>query len=133
MNLKSKEEIEKLIKCFKIDKDILKYIEDLERNKAEILAKKNFIEKVNYFKALGDRVRFLIYNLIGKKEMCVCELTAILNLSQPAISHHIKILEQAGLIHGVKKGKFTSYEINKNLEKRILIWKISQELNIKPF
>ncbi|TKJ20100.1 MAG: hypothetical protein CEE43_13710 [Promethearchaeota archaeon Loki_b32] len=121
MDLKSKEEIEKLIKYFKIDRDILEYIESLERNKDEILTKKNFIEKVNYFKALGDRVRFLIYNLIGKKEMCVCELTAILNLSQPAISHHIKILDQAGLIYGVKKGKFTSYEINKNLKRSYLI------------
>lgn len=121
MDLKNKEEIERLIRCFGVDRDIYEYIEDLERNKDEILSKRNFNEKVNYFKALGNKVRFLIYNLIGKKEMSVCELTAILNLSQPAISHHIKILEQAGLIFGVKKGKFTHYEIYKNIEKKYLI------------
>ncbi len=121
MHLKNKEKIERLIKFFGIDRDINEYLEDLERKKDEILSKSNFNEKVNYFYALGNSVRFLIYNLIGKKEMCVCELTAILNVSQSTISHHINKLKQAGLVFGVKKGKFTYYEIYKNIEKKYLI------------
>jgi ArsR family transcriptional regulator len=53
--------------------------------------------------------------------MCVCELTATLNLSQSTISHHIHKLKQAGLIYGVKKGKFTYYQIDKNIEKKYMI------------
>ena len=53
--------------------------------------------------------------------MCVCELTATLKLSQSTISHHIHKLKQAGLIFGVQKGKFTYYQINKNIEKKYLI------------
>ena len=58
----------------------------------------------------------MIYNLINKKEMCICELSTILDLSQPSISHHVKILEQAGLIEGVKSGKFIHYQIKKVID-----------------
>ncbi|HUW89229.1 MAG TPA: metalloregulator ArsR/SmtB family transcription factor [Candidatus Nanopelagicaceae bacterium] len=121
MDLKNKEEIERLFKCCGIDRDIYEYLEDLERIKDEILSKRNFNESVNYFNALGNSARYLIYNLLGKKAMCVCELTAILNLSQSTISHHINKLKQAGLIVGVQKAKFTYYQIYKNIQKKYLI------------
>ncbi|NVM19793.1 MAG: winged helix-turn-helix transcriptional regulator [Candidatus Lokiarchaeota archaeon] len=121
MDLKNKKEIESLFKCCGIDRDINDYLEDLERFRDEILSKEDFNETVNYFNALGNDVRYLIYNLIGKKEMCVCELTATLNLSQSTISHHIHKLKQAGLIYGVQKGKFTYYQIDKNIEKKYMI------------
>jgi len=43
----------------------------------------------------------------------VCELEAVLDESQPSISHHLKTLENAGLVRGWKKGKFTHYDIVK--------------------
>ena len=121
MDLKSKKEVERLFKCCGIDRDIYEYLEDLEKFRDEILSKGDFNETVNYFNALGNSTRYLIYNLIGKKEMCVCELTAILNLSQSTISHHINKLKQAGLIFGIQKAKFTPYQIYKNVEKKYLI------------
>jgi len=121
MDLKNKEEIESLFKCCGIDGDIYEYLEDLKRIKDEILSKRDFNETVNYFNALGNSARYLIYNLLGKKEMCVCELTATINLSQSTISHHIHKLKQAGLIIGVQKGKFTYYQTDKNIEKKYLI------------
>jgi len=121
MDLKNKEELESLFKCCGIDRDIYEYLEDLARYKDEILSKRDFNETVNYFNALGNSARYLIYNLLGKKEMCVCELTAILNLSQSTISHHINKLKRAGLIFGVQKGKFTHYQIDRNFEKKYLI------------
>ncbi len=48
--------------------------------------------------------------------MCICELSTVLDLTQPTISHHVKILEQAGLINGVKSGKFIHYQVKKNID-----------------
>ena len=45
------------------------------------------------------------------RDRCVCELEAVLDESQPSISHHLKILENVGLIRGWKKGKFTHYDL----------------------
>ncbi|MFD5337027.1 ArsR/SmtB family transcription factor [Streptomyces hawaiiensis] len=53
------------------------------------------------FKALGDPVRLRLLSLIASRaggEVCVCDLTPAFDLSQPTISHHLKLLRQAGLI-----------------------------------
>jgi len=105
--------IKTLIECIGLDVDVHEYIKSLEKSRDEILSRKDFKEKVVSHKALGHGSRYLIYNLIKKKEMCICELSTILDLSQPSISHHIKILEQAGLIEGVKSGKFIHYKLKK--------------------
>lgn len=110
---KNKKKIKTLIECIGLDVDVHKYITDLENSRDEILSRKNFKENVISHKALGNKSRFLIYNLIKKKEMCICELSTILDLTQPTISHHVKVLEQAGLIEGKRSGKFTHYEIVK--------------------
>jgi len=114
MTEKTKEDIKTLIGCIGLDVDVYEYIKSLEKSRDEILARKNFKEDVISHKALGHESRFLIYNLIKKKEMCICELSTILDLSQPSISHHVKILEQAGLIKGVKSGKFTHYQLKRD-------------------
>jgi ArsR family transcriptional regulator len=116
MTEKTKENIKTLIECIGLDIDVHEYIKDLEKSRDEILKRKDFKEDVISHKALGQESRFLIYNLIKKKEMCICELSTILDLTQPSISHHVKILEQAGLIAGVKSGKFIHYKIKKIID-----------------
>ena len=108
---KTKKDIKTLIACIGLDVDVHKYIKGLEKSRDEILARITFKKDVISHKALGHESRFLIYNLIKKKEMCICELSTILDLTQPSISHHVKILEQAGLIEGVKSGKFIHYNL----------------------
>lgn len=114
MTEKTKENIKTLIECIGLDVDVHDYIKILEHNRDEILSLKDFKEDVISHKALGHKSRFLIYNLIKKKEMCICELSTIIDLTQPTISHHVKILEQAGLIAGEKSGKFIHYQIKKD-------------------
>jgi len=80
---------------------------------------------------LGNRDRLLIIKTLNERgEQCVCELELLLDKSQPSISHHLRNLERIGLIRGWKKGKFTYY----NLEKDVLVEYIdlfNRELNIK--
>lgn len=64
-----------------------------------------------FYKALSDPTRVRILKMLNMRRMCVCELTAILNLSQPTITHHLKIMERAKLIRPRKKGKLTYYEV----------------------
>ncbi len=63
--------------------------------------------------ALGNDDRMLILDALAAKDRCVCELEAILDKAQSSVSHHLKLLEHAGLIRGWKKGKFTHYSLVK--------------------
>ncbi|TFG13037.1 MAG: ArsR family transcriptional regulator [Promethearchaeota archaeon] len=70
-------------------------------------------EFINLFSTLGNMERLIIINVLKEKDRCVCELEAILDKSQPSISHHLRELEKLNLIRGLKKGKFTYYSLNK--------------------
>lgn len=64
------------------------------------------------FKALGDSTRLDIIRLLIGKELCVCDILDAFSLSQPAISHHLKILKQAGLLSDSRQGKWIYYRLN---------------------
>ena len=53
---------------------------------------------VTIFKALGEPTRLKILRLLAEQELCVCDLEEILQMSQPRISQHLKVLKQAGLV-----------------------------------
>ena len=63
------------------------------------------------FKALSDENRIRILKLLHNGEMCACKLLDALNISQPTLSHHMKILCDAGLVTGRKEGKWMHYSI----------------------
>ena len=60
-------------------------------------------------KALSDPNRVKITKALQQKNMCVCELQAALNLAQPTVSKHLKILEEAGLVDYKKDGLWVNY------------------------
>ena len=65
------------------------------------------------FKALADPTRVAIVNrLSGADEVCVCDLTAAFDLSQPTISHHLKILRKAGLVDCSRRGTWAYYRLD---------------------
>jgi ArsR family transcriptional regulator len=113
-----KEILEKLVKCEDIDNPALhfKHLRDLGDNMIESL---NFGDLTKFLNALGNKKRLIILSALKGKDRCVCELEALLDESQPSVSHHLKILENAGLIRGWKKGKFTHYDI---VEKEIQLY-----------
>ncbi|AVV41670.1 metalloregulator ArsR/SmtB family transcription factor [Streptomyces sp. ID05-04B] len=69
-------------------------------------------ELAKVFKALGDPVRLRLMSMIASRaagEVCVCDLTPAFDLSQPTISHHLKLLRQAGLIDCERRGTWVYY------------------------
>src|ERR671929_2437499 len=64
------------------------------------------------FKALADPTRVAIVNrLAAADECCVCDLTGAFALSQPTISHHLKILREAGLVDSTRRGTWAYYRL----------------------
>ena len=66
------------------------------------------------FKALGHPARVTIVNLLARSTadgVCVCDLTGPTGLSQPTVSHHLKLLREAGLIEGERRGTWVHYRL----------------------
>src|SRR5919109_3895411 len=64
------------------------------------------------FKALADPTRVAIVNrLAGADEVCVCVFVAELGLSQPTISHHLRVLREAGLVEARRRGTWAYYRL----------------------
>ena len=69
-------------------------------------------ELAKVFKALGDPVRLRLLSMIASREggeVCVCEMTPAFDLSQPTISHHLRLLRQAGLVDCERRGTWVYY------------------------
>ena len=80
--------------------------EPLAADQADVLSRR--------FKALGDPVRLRLLSLIASREggeACVCELTGAFPLSGPTISHHLRVLREAGLIEGKRRGTWIYYRV----------------------
>ena len=79
---------------------------DLDVEAAERLA--------HLFKALGDPTRVRLLSMIaaaGTGEACICDLTAPVGLTQPTVSHHMKLLVDAGLVTREQRGKWAFYAV----------------------
>ncbi|UCH94437.1 MAG: winged helix-turn-helix transcriptional regulator [Candidatus Aminicenantes bacterium] len=63
------------------------------------------------YKALGDKTRLRIINMLGEKSMCVCEITEVLKLSQSTISGHLRVLKDAELVEDEKDGLWVEYHL----------------------
>ncbi len=83
-------------------------LKDLEavanRNELRVLA--------NLVKSMADETRLAILTMLQDGEMCVCEIMEALPVSQPAVSHHLRILRQAGLIADRRQGKWIFYSLD---------------------
>ena len=103
---KSDQRLQRLIESDICQADVNKYRDELVQlanNVADIeTAKKHS----RFFKALSDEKRLRIVKLLRVKEMCVCELMIALDMTQPNLSHHIRILENEGIVNRTKRGKW---------------------------
>jgi len=78
------------------------------------LAAEEAVQLALRFKALGDPARLRLLSLIGAQATgtaCVCDLTVPLGLSQPTVSHHLKVLREAGLVTSERRGTWVHYSL----------------------
>jgi DNA-binding transcriptional ArsR family regulator len=92
-------------------KNLEKYRKELIDLAEETADSKKSRKQSKYFKALSDEKRIRILKLLTVREMCVCELMIALDTTQPNLSHHLKILENQGLITRRKEGKWAYYSL----------------------
>lgn len=65
------------------------------------------------FKAFCDENRIKILQILSSGEKCACKLLEEMNITQPTLSHHMKILCDSGIVEGRKEGKWMHYSISK--------------------
>ena len=79
---------------------------DVERREAGRMAR--------VAKAIGDPIRLQLVDVLRKHagKVCVCELVPLFDLSQPTVSHHLKVLRQAGIVGSERRGLWAYYYVN---------------------
>lgn len=89
-----------------VHNDIVEYVKSklLDYDKAYSLSE--------FFKIFGDTTRVKIIHAISLKEMCVCDISALLGVSQSATSHQLKVLRQFRLVKLRKEGKMVYYSLS---------------------
>jgi ArsR family transcriptional regulator len=75
-------------------------------------------------KALGDPIRLQLVDLLRKHagEVCVCELVPLFDLSQPTVSHHLKVLREAGIVGSKRQGVWAYYYVIPDALKELSTW-----------
>ena len=93
------------------------YITDICCN---LKSDKNFYEAADIFKQFGDANRLKIFYLLCHYEECVINIAYIMNMSSPAVSHHLKFLKSSGLIESRRNGKEVFYKMADTKESQLL-------------
>jgi ArsR family transcriptional regulator, arsenate/arsenite/antimonite-responsive transcriptional repressor len=89
---------------------------DIEREQAERTAR--------VAKALGDPIRMQLVDVLRKHagKVCVCELVPLFELSQPTVSHHLKVLREAGIVGSERRGLWAYYYVNPDTLEELSTW-----------
>jgi ArsR family transcriptional regulator len=89
---------------------------DIEREQAERTAA--------VAKALGDPIRMQLVDVLRKhaEKVCVCELVPLFDLSQPTVSHHLKVLREAGIVGSERRGLWAYYYVNPDSLEELSGW-----------
>jgi len=80
--------------------------------KAEIIADEDAHSIAETFKILGDATRVKILHALSKRELCVCDISAVVAMGQSAVSHQLRLLRGARLVKYRKEGKMVWYSLD---------------------
>lgn len=90
----------------------------------EVIQQLPSIEKLNhladFFKVFGDTTRIRILTSLYNHELCVCDIAYVLEMTQSAISHQLRVLKQARLVKSRKEGKAVYYSLDDEHVKKII-------------
>ena len=75
-------------------------------------------------KALGDPIRMQLVDVLRKHagKVCVCELVPLFDLSQPTVSHHLKVLRDAGIVGSERQGLWAYYYVHPEALEEVRAW-----------
>lgn len=73
-----------------------------------------------FFKTLGDKTRIHILMALNIHEMCVCDVSVLLNMTKSSVSHQLRVLKEAGLVKSRKEGKIVFYSLDDDHVKNII-------------
>ena len=93
--------------------------EIVNRVKAKMPMEENLYDLAELFKVFGDSTRIKILWALDEAEMCVCDIAVLLNMTQSAISHQLRVLKQARLVKYRKDGKIVFYSLEDEHIKQI--------------
>lgn len=99
--------------CDVIHEDIVKQVKEAMPEE-EIL-----YDLADFFKVFGDSTRIRILWALDAAEMCVCDIAYLLNMTQSAISHQLRVLKQAKLVKNRREGKTVYYSLDDDHVKQI--------------
>lgn len=106
------------------------HINQLENITIELSKTDNFDLISNTFKQLGDSTRVRIFWFLCHYEECVTNLAALLNMTSPAISHHLRVLKDCGLVTSSRIGKEVYYKAANTLQCQLMHQMIEQVMEI---
>lgn len=86
--------------------------EVVEKVRGIMPAEETLYDLAELFKVFGDTTRIKILCALFESEMCVCDIAALLNMNQSAISHQLRVLKQARLVKYRKEGKVVYYSLD---------------------
>ncbi|NLO39232.1 MAG: winged helix-turn-helix transcriptional regulator [Ruminiclostridium sp.] len=99
---------EQIEKC---DCDVI-HQEVVNQVRSQMPQEESLYELAELFKVFGDSTRIKILWALDASEMCVCDIAVLLNMTQSAISHQLRVLKQAKLVRGRKDGKIVYYSLD---------------------
>jgi len=92
--------------CTVIHEDVVNMVRD------RMPEEENLYDLAELFKVFGDSTRIKILWALSESDMCVCDIAALLNMTQSAISHQLRILKQVRLVKNRKDGKVVYYSLD---------------------
>lgn len=97
---------------------VVKLIAELEDCCAPLLsapiAEDEAVRMASALRVMADPARLRLVNLLAQRpESCVCDLTPVLGLTQPTVSHHLKVLYEAGLLDREQRGRWVYYRLRR--------------------
>ena len=96
--------------------------EELVNNaKSKLLDEDKLLQISDFYKALSDSTRIKIINLLEKSELCVCDISVILNMTKSAVSHQLKNLREINLIKCKRKAKKFGIRLQMTMLNKCLI------------
>ena len=92
----------------------------VDKVKSTMPEEEDLYNLADFFKVFGDSTRIRILYALSASDMCVCDIAALLDMSQSAISHQLRILKQARLVKYRKEGKVVYYSLDDDHIKHIV-------------